>query len=107
MLIYSRTCLHCKTSFEAKRKDKIFCSRNCKWRDKNAKRGRAGRRPYIRHKKDHCEKCGFIAEHKCQLDIDHIDGNHSNNDVTNLQTLCANCHRLKTYLNEDWKKGPD
>ena len=49
-----------------------------------------------------CEKCGFIALNSCQLDIDHIDGNSKNNSVENLQTLCANCHRLKTYLNQDW-----
>ena len=39
----------------------------------------------------------------CQLDIDHIDGNRENNDIINLQTLCANCHRLKTYESKDWK----
>jgi hypothetical protein len=57
-----------------------------------------------RYKKDHCEKCGFIAEDLVQLDIDHIDGNPSNNDTLNLQTLCANCHRLKSKVNNDWKK---
>jgi hypothetical protein len=24
-----------------------------------------------------------------------------NNDESNLQTLCANCHRLKTQMNND------
>lgn len=50
-----------------------------------------------------CNHCGFEAVHRSQMDIDHIDGNHMNNDHSNLQILCANCHRLKTYLNEDWK----
>ena len=54
---------------------------------------------YIR--KDHCEHCGFVPLHMCQLDADHIDGNHNNNDPSNLQTLCANCHRLKTWSNRD------
>lgn len=49
-----------------------------------------------RVKKDNCERCGFIPEDKCQLDVDHIDMNPSNNNPDNLQTLCANCHRLKT-----------
>src|SRR3954452_6494438 len=44
-----------------------------------------------------CSHCGFVAEHVVQLDVDHIDGNHNNNAPENLQTLCANCHRLKTY----------
>lgn len=54
------------------------------------------------HKKDVCEICGFIPVHRVQLDVDHIDGNKKNNEPANLQTLCANCHRLKTYLNSDW-----
>jgi 5-methylcytosine-specific restriction endonuclease McrA len=61
-----------------------------------------------KYKKNYCESCGFVALHRTQLDIDHIDGNHQNNDIANLQTLCANCHRLKTQDNKDWenKKAP-
>jgi len=51
-----------------------------------------------------CNECGFIAIHPCQLDVDHIDGNRTNNDLQNLQILCSNCHRLKTYLNKDWEQ---
>lgn len=58
---------------------------------------------YRKHKKDKCEFCGFIPVHICQLDVDHKDGNHKNDNPENLQTLCANCHRLKTFLN---KEGP-
>lgn len=60
-------------------------------------------RPYTRYRKEFCEACGFIPEHYSQLDVDHIDGNNNNNDPSNLQTLCANCHRLKTIVNRDWK----
>jgi hypothetical protein len=55
-------------------------------------------------KGDTCNTCGFIPVDRIQLDVDHIDGNPSNNDPLNVQTLCANCHRLKTKLNNDWKK---
>ena len=63
--------------------------------------------PYRQHKKDSCERCGFIAVHPCQLDVDHIDGDNKNNELSNLQTLCANCHRYKTFMNQDgaYKKG--
>lgn len=61
-------------------------------------------RPHRAHKKKVCEKCRFVAVHKCQLDVDHIDGNHDNNDKSNLQTLCRNCHSLKTWLNKDYIK---
>lgn len=54
------------------------------------------RRPYRSKVKDKCERCGFVPEHSCQLDVDHIDTDHTNNAPENLQTLCANCHRLKT-----------
>ena len=59
---------------------------------------------YQKFKKNRCEKCGFIAEHPCQLDVDHVDGNKLNNDIKNLQTLCANCHRLKTYRSKEYLK---
>ena len=59
---------------------------------------------YRHVKKKYCEHCGFVAVYKCQLDVDHIDGNSENNSLENLQTLCANCHRLKTYVNKDWQK---
>lgn len=55
-----------------------------------------------RTKKSYCENCGFIALHSCQLDVDHIDGNKRNHIESNLQTLCANCHRLKTHANKEW-----
>lgn len=53
---------------------------------------------YRVNKKGYCELCGFKAEHSIQLDVDHIDGNHKNNEISNLMTLCANCHRLKTVM---------
>jgi hypothetical protein len=55
---------------------------------------------YFKYKKDYCESCGFRG-HSCQLDVDHIDGNHGNNAPYNLTTLCANCHRLKSYRNKE------
>jgi len=38
----------------------------------------------------HCELSRDIME------FDHINGDKTNNDVTNCQALCANCHRRKT-----------
>jgi len=49
---------------------------------------------YLLHKKNKCEKCSFIPEDKCQLDIVYKDGNKKNKEKTNLKTLCANCNRV-------------
>lgn len=57
------------------------------------------KKPYSKFKKDTCEKCGFVPEDDCQLDVHHIDCNHSNNNPDNLKTLCANCHRLEHKRN--------
>ena len=51
--------------------------------------------PYRQIKKPHCERCGFSAIDKCQLDMHHKDRDNQNNDISNLETLCANCHRLE------------
>lgn len=35
------------------------------------------------------------------LDLDHINGNHHDNDSSNFQTLCKNCHAHKTKIYGD------
>lgn len=71
-----------------------------KWRKSRAAKARyrlKSRRPYRLLLGRRCARCGFVPEHRCQLDVDHVDGDHKNNTPENLQTLCANCHRLKTW----------
>jgi 5-methylcytosine-specific restriction endonuclease McrA len=57
---------------------------------------KAYHKPYRAYVDKQCAKCNFVAVDPCQLDVDHKDGNHQNNELSNLWTLCANCHRLKT-----------
>ena len=41
-----------------------------------------------------CECCGlteWLGE-PINLEIHHIDGNHNNNELENIQLLCPNCH---------------
>ena len=37
------------------------------------------------------------------LEVDHEDGDHDNNDPSNLITKCSNNHHFKTMINEDYK----
>jgi 5-methylcytosine-specific restriction endonuclease McrA len=50
-----------------------------------------------------CEICGvkeWLGK-PIVLQIHHIDGNHKNNSVKNLQLLCPNCHtQTDTYSNK-------
>jgi hypothetical protein len=45
---------------------------------------------------ERCNRCGLIEWQGQQitLELEHKDGNHFNNDRTNLEVLCPNCHSL-------------
>jgi len=77
-------------------------------------------RPWTFWKKDHCEECGhdprtnpLVAEYeepvrsvlaRMLLDVDHIDGDRTNNQPSNLHTKCLECHSIKTFTEGDhWK----
>lgn len=67
--------------------------------------------PYRKHRKTYCENVDGRLGYECtakivwsgQLDVDHIDGNPTNQAEENLQTLCKNCHSYKTMINEDYR----
>ena len=67
--------------------------------------------PYRGQMKDYCEnvdgRLGFactstIFPDMGMLQVDHIDGDPSNNVDKNLQTLCACCHAYKTNKERDY-----
>jgi len=60
---------------------------------------------YLLYKKDKCEKCGFVPDDKCQLDIIYKDENKKNKEKNNLKTLCANCSRLHAKKLKQKKKS--
>lgn len=68
-------------------------------------------RRYLLEKNDEkCSKCGWNQVHpltnKPPLEVNHKDGNAENNDESNLQLLCPNCHSLtNNFRNHNKGKG--
>ena len=50
-----------------------------------------------------CELSGKIDIPEKLLDVHHVDGDRSNNDVSNLVVLCVWCHAKVTRGIEDLK----
>lgn len=51
-----------------------------------------------------CCRCGITHYHDvpAPLELEHIDGNHFNNDLENLTILCINCHsQTETYVGKN------
>ena len=67
------------------------------------------RSPYRKHLKTYCEnqsgilgyECTAKIVDRCQLTVDHINGDKDNHNPENLITLCFNCHMYKTKKNGD------
>lgn len=59
-------------------------------------------------RKYECDMCGVSDwhGHKLSLDLDHIDGDTFNNDLSNLRFLCPNCHSTThTYRGRNKNTG--
>lgn len=103
------TCLYCGRSFKWKRGRK-YCSPKCNVdhkqkiifdRIQNGDTSLDERhfRKYLIHTKGcKCEVCGWDKVNqktgKCPIQMDHVDGNSTNNRLDNLRLLCPNCHSL-------------
>lgn len=58
-------------------------------------------RPYLKFRGTECEMCSYTPMFRSSLDVHHMDGDHTNDDPDNLQTLCATCHReMEGFLRE-------
>lgn len=93
-----------------------YCSNKCQhafqnskviaeWKENPEKGTRSGGRlkgavrNYILEKFDHkCSECGWDKKNpvtgNSPLEVDHVDGDSTNNSEYNLRLLCPNCHAL-------------
>lgn len=83
--------------------EQIFCE-NSEADDKTVKR-------HFLNRKETVYKCGICGISEWQdepitLQLDHIDGVHRNNRLSNLRLLCPNCHsQTETYAGRNlWQK---
>lgn len=70
-----------------------FCSRACYYqanKGENHNSWKGGTGWYKKQKGERCERCG--ADQR-RLQVHHKDQDRSNNDLSNLETLCVPCHR--------------
>lgn len=103
-------CAHCgesiirsKSDYLASKSGKLFCSRVCKDTAqtymKEIQPSHYGdgefsyREKAFRHYSSVCMECGYNKVEA--LEVHHIDKNRKNNNISNLEILCANCHTLR------------
>jgi Zn finger protein HypA/HybF involved in hydrogenase expression len=96
-------CKVCETEFmwHPSQKSGKYCKQDCQIIDnllqkiESGSYTRSNALTYFKRTNEYkCSCCG-ITEHNnkpIRLQIDHIDGNNSNNSQDNLRYLCPNCH---------------
>ena len=61
-------------------------------------RGYVERHSLLEYKCVKCSCDGHWQDGQIALEIDHLDGDNTNNEISNLRYLCPNCHALtETY----------
>jgi len=116
-----KECLNCEKKWNKKVKHPTqkFCDNKCQrayeWKLKKERieQGevfyhRAMKKYLIEKYGNKClnKKCGWDWSKPCGVDLEHIDGNSSNNKLENLTLLCPNCHSdTDTYKGKNKGKG--
>jgi len=92
-------CAHCSTEFKTSpSKNRKFCSRACINKGKKETFtptfATVRKAMLSRNMLKECERCGYNDE-PCILGVHHKDRNRLNNELSNLEVLCPNCHSLE------------
>ncbi len=119
-------CVHCGN--ELNNRQKNYCSIDCqteynrnikiqKWLNGEieGRRGENGTAIWIKsylikERGEKCEECGWDkvnpTSNNIPIELEHIDGDHTNNKIENLKLLCPSCHSLTpTYKGANAGKG--
>jgi hypothetical protein len=51
------------------------------------------------------KQCQICSQSRDRYEIDHIDGDRTNNNISNLQKICVSCHKKKEYQSGRVKRG--
>lgn len=111
--VKNRTCLNCGISLLGKSCHAKFCCNACnveynakislnEWLTKGIFEAKMltayGRNYYLKDRGMKCEECGWDKINpttgKSPLNVDHIDGDCTNNVPENIKLLCPSCHSL-------------
>jgi len=107
-------CLNCSKEniFKGHSYANKYCNNQCQkdyeykqfikdWLDGKVEKGSRHIKRYILELQKHkCAKCNLDSwlDNPIVLELEHKDGNSDNNDLTNLECLCPNCHsQTPTY----------
>lgn len=94
-------CHNCHQELDRSKSQKKFCSHSCQhayYLDLKIKSGNATERTFrkylLKTRELRCSVCQRVrwCRKPIPLEMDHIDGNSSNNDLSNLRLVCPNCH---------------
>lgn len=119
-MIKEFNCLYCGKlkTFRPKQSTGKYCSNACQQAyqyDRRIEKWKAGEeiyedtiKKYLADKKEGCYTCGLTEWRgkPITLELEHIDGNSSNNKEENLELICPNCHsQTDTYKGKNKGKG--
>lgn len=108
-----RICLYCKTELKH---GKLYCSFICQHKFHRQQKIAAGKslyrigmRLYLSETRGYkCEICknDVWQDKSIPLEIDHINGDSTNNNLDNVRLICPNCHaQTPTYKSKNRGKG--
>ena len=114
-----KSCLYCKKEFiqsRSQNRANIYCNSDCHNKSKTAKSFslmEQGLKDYskkylINHYGNQCQKCGITEWNNAPItiELEHIDGDSTNNTFDNLTLLCPNCNsQTPTYKNRNKGNG--